>query len=144
MATKKVAETQQSGRDWNAMDEDEFASAIVKQLTATPAQLTCEQMDKIEARWRNDMNDRRCALAMLTKAGGELSEIVKKDRLFAEAAAAVQQHIPQLIEFHKTMIQLFQRVDAWLLIALAERDDMRDLLTAAKAEFEAPDELETE
>lgn len=125
--------------DRNAMSSEEFADAMIKGVTDAPAQLTCERMDQIEARWRDDTHERRCALVMLTKPGSDYLKMVESDPAFAKAVAAVMQHLPELIEFHECMVKLLQTVNTWSMVALAGREDMQSLLDAAKAEFAAPE-----
>ena len=138
MATERVA-TASSTVDGDAMSSDEFADAMIKEVISAPAQLTCEQMDQIEARWRHDMSARRCALIMLTKPGTDYLEMVESKRDFAEAVAEIMQFLPELIKFHEAMIELLQRVNTWSMVAIAGREDMQELLDTARADFEKPE-----
>jgi hypothetical protein len=134
MAKRKVAETKVADPDWDAMNSDEFADAITKCVQEAPAALTCADMDRIESIWREDMRNRRCALAMLTKPGADLMKGVENDRELAAAIAEVYVRIPALIQFTDTLRELYEKMRGWSIVALAGREDMQELIDTAEKE----------
>lgn len=137
MAKQKVAETNNSEPDWDAMNSDEFADEITKCVQEAPAALSCEDMDRIESIWREDMRNRRCALAMLTKPGAELMNSVESDRELASAIAGVYVRLPSLIKFTETLHHLYKKMNGWAIVALAGREDMAELIETAEKELAA-------
>lgn len=125
----------QDKTEWGAMDPEEFAEKMVEEIAAQPATLTHSQVDAIEQRAQADGVIRRCVLAMLTKPGKHTLESALNDREAAVAYAGLQADIRDYLEHrHDELKELFEAVDARILIALAQREDMEEILKEVNRE----------
>jgi hypothetical protein len=125
-----------TGAEIEAMPPDEFSDALFAKMEAAEPQLTCEDMDKIEAVWMSQKRDRRMALVMLTKPWAWLNQQVSKDRDFAKAVAEVEQYASRA-SLYKGLAEMMETAVVWCMLALAGREDMQELCNEAKAEYEA-------
>jgi len=116
--------------EWGQMSSEDFAESILVKLETEEAALTCEEMDIIEQFWRDDMRNRRCALVFLTKPFSEIREQIESDRGFAVCAAAAMDCIEP--DRYQTIANLLRDVQRRLMVAVACREDMEEVLEEAK------------
>ncbi|MGH8502012.1 MAG: hypothetical protein ACREVE_05970 [Gammaproteobacteria bacterium] len=136
----KTDDTDWDNIDWEAMDEEEFAVKMLERVTAEPATLTEEQEERIEKVAQRDAITRRCVLAMLTKPGKHTLESALNDREAAVAYAGLQADIRDYLKNrHDGLKEFFEAVDIRIGLALAQREDMTEIIEQAKREAsEAP------
>jgi len=114
------------------MDEDQFADRLYEQVEASPALINMEQVDTIEKIIRTDMF-RRAALLFATSSGAEICDKILNDRDFALAAADVFQGLDGAETRYRQLADLLAAIHARLLVALAGREDMQEILDEAKS-----------
>ena len=111
-----------------------FEEKIVRKLSKRPALVTLEVMDEIEAWWKATLAARRCAFATLTKPWPEMRDAIVNDTEAAEALAAVYTCFDS--EKFENLAKLAGAAQAGMMVALAYREDMDELM--AKAARECP------
>lgn len=116
----------------NAMSADDSCDAIYAKAENFGPVLTCEEMDNIEALWLKEKVNRRAALVMLTKPWAELNKMIIEDRGFAVAAAQVQ-ILAKEVNLYKALAELMEAADMRIMLALASREDMVEVIEEAKA-----------
>lgn len=105
---------------------------ILATMNAKGPMLSCEDMDKIEARWEEERRARRCSLVLMTKPFSWLKQQVKDDRDFALAVADVFRCTNEN-QFYKGVNELMEQAHLWAMIALCEREDMQEILAEVEA-----------
>jgi hypothetical protein len=120
----------------DALDEDAFAEKLMSDFDAQPAQITKEQLDKIEANFSglSRRRSRRCALATLAMSGMQLTKAVTGDRDGALALAVARLSIGEYASHLRLFADMMESADTRIGIALCIREDMQELLLEAKAE----------
>ena len=121
--------------------DDAFAKKLLRDFDAQPAQITNEQLDKIEADFLglSKRRSRRSALLSLTMSGMELTKTVTGDRedalAWAVASTCIHEYASRLREF----ADLMERASTRIGVALCSREDMRELVLEAEAEATRPE-----
>ncbi len=119
-------------------NSEQFADEVTAKVKAAPAWFTHEQMAKAEREFQANGVTRRIALAVLTKSGQELIDAVSADRDFAVAmadwSAGGDGYLAGLEAERKTV----EHAQARVLIALAHREDMDEVLSEARSTTSAP------
>lgn len=134
MAAESVANpvADLTDEDWNAMDDKTYEANLEKLIDTAPALLSFEEMDQIEKWWCEGIRRRRCSLVLLTMPAKELTEKVHSDRDFAIAVADVLDGIKDVVNVSEELTQLFRAVEARTILALSVREDMQEIVEAAK------------
>ena len=122
---------------WGNMSENEFYDALAVKMEGEPAILDMQGMDRIESMWKEDMRNRRCILAALLKPFSEIREGIEKDDGFAEAMAACYVRANNTAEMLETIAGLVRNAESRMMVALAHRPDMGEIVERAKAEAAA-------
>jgi len=116
------------------------AAKVLRQMKASPAVLTQEQIQVIETRMQQDTDGviRRMALAVIALSGAQLIEKVGKgDRESAQSVAQVMEHIGEYIGRAKALVEWLEAAQLRCMIALAYRDDGDELRAAVSREVKA-------
>lgn len=108
---------------------DDAADALLAEIDAKAALLTLDDMDRIEQKWRELMTVRRCSLVMLTRPFADLRSDVEESRDFAVAVAEALRKVD--LDFYQGMATLIDTARVWLLMALACREDMAEIMAEA-------------
>ena len=120
------------------MSDCDDIDALVESLRKQGPLLSCDDMDAIEAMWERQRTNRRAALVLLTLPWAELNQKVSEDRAFAVAVAAVLQILGETA-LYRELTKLLDAAEGWCLVALAGREDMREVLHEAGREGASPD-----
>ena len=119
--------------DETKIDTDEDLDELFESLEMLPAQLTLAQMNLLEQRWKDNMLARRMALTILTKPFSEFRQLVETDRDFAEAVASTYTCVDGVIEYCRGVAGTLEASRVWMMVALAGREDMEEVIEAGKA-----------
>lgn len=119
--------------DWDALDEGEFAELITRRLREAPPALTQQQLDDIEKDAQAAGVTRRAVLASLTQPGAKLIDAVVDDHDTARAFADLHARIREYLDQMTLLTDLVQSARMRLMVALAQRDDMQELLDEVDA-----------
>lgn len=117
---------------YGEMNLDEFAETLFAKLEGEQPKLSCDDMDKLEQWWRDDMRNRRCALVMLTMPFADFRQKVEGDRDFAKAVADTLSHVQGAIDGCQAAVDFLGCSQAWMMAALACREDMSEILAEQK------------
>jgi hypothetical protein len=120
------------------LDDDAFAEKLFRDFDAQPAQLTKEQVDKMEANFTGPsrQRSRRAALATLALSGKELTRNVTSERDSALALAVARVSIEEYASHLREFAEMMESAGTRIGVALCSRDDMNELLAEAKTEAE--------
>lgn len=111
---------------------DAFADDMYDRIDAAPSFLSTEQMAEVEDAFQSWGVSRRIAIAILTKSGHELIQSISRDRNFAVAMARWSEEIRAHLAYLNGIKQLISHAHARVLIALAGRTDMKEVLRQAR------------
>lgn len=113
---------------------------MVRDLRKSPALVSVEQMEELESAITADGPGvtRRCAVSLLTRRGEELPNKVADDREFAVGCASLHHCLDGYVGSVKNLLELLKLVQARLIVALATREDLSELLVEGRA-MTAPD-----
>jgi hypothetical protein len=125
-----------TGAEIDAMHPDEFADTLFATMEKAEAALTYEDMDQIEAMWNQQRRERRYSLVMLTMPWADLNQKVAEDRDFALAVAEVMQYANET-KFYSGVADLIERAGTWAMVALAGREDGKELLAESQGKGSA-------
>lgn len=114
--------------EWDKLDEETLAELMLQRITEDPAVFTDEQIDAIEKRAQADGITRRAMLAFLSKPGKWALETIAQDREAAVAFADLQAQILDYLDRDKSMREFFAAANVRILIALAQREDMDEII----------------
>lgn len=120
--------------DWDALSPDEFAELIIQRAKEAPPTITKAQLYDIEKGVQATDATRRAAIAVLAMPGSELMQIVVSGRETALAFAQLTEWIDCFLEKQQRVKDLVKSAQAKLLVALAQREDMHNLLDQATSE----------
>lgn len=117
-----------------AQGEIAFAAKMFETIKKQPAQLTKKQVYQIEDTERAMGVTRRAALMTLTMPGKKLLAEMRKDKELARALACAYESLGDYIDKLDGMSCMMKTAYARLMVALAQREDMRELLKQAKVD----------
>jgi hypothetical protein len=122
-----------SGDEINALDADTFSDVIFERVRTSPATLSEAEMRELEEAVRADHFGyaRRGALGVLTQTGAEIINAVAEDRPTAVAFADLLNRITAYRNALTDLLDLLRQAEARLLVALANRDDMQEVMAEA-------------
>lgn len=120
--------------DWDALSPGEFAELIIQRAKEAPPTITKAQLYDIEKGVQATDATRRAAIAVLTMPGSELMQIVVSGQETALAFAQLAEWIDCFLEKQQRVKDLVKSAQAKLLVALAQREDMHNLLDQATSE----------
>lgn len=113
------------------MDDDAFADRILEQLRAAPALIDKQKMYVIESGIQKDQM-RRVVFGMASLSGSDLCKTIEDDREFAVLAAGVFAEMKSIKERYKGLLNIFEALEGWLVIALCSREDMESVMEEGK------------
>lgn len=119
--------------DFEKMDAEEFGELMVARLRAAPALLNEAQVYAIESKIKGDVN-RRAAFAIASLAGEDLIEKINADREFAVAVGGIFLDLDAMKARYQQLLELFETLHARLAIAVAVREDMKEILAESRTE----------
>lgn len=112
---------------------DKFAENLIAEVETRPAQITCDDMDRLEDWWRNSTRERRAALLMLTQPFVHIQKETMNDEQFAEAIAQTLECVSDVIGGLQDLLEYLEVSKVWMMVALAGREDMRGIREKAIA-----------
>lgn len=136
MAASKSKPASKKERDHPA---DASADKILREFDRQKALLTEKQVSAIERHFRQDGGDaqyRRVGLAMLMQSGKRLVELAESDRETGEMLADAAEGIKRSAKRHQLLAEFLESSATRVEVALCVREDMVDLLKAAKTEHD--------
>lgn len=119
--------------DFDKMDPDQFGEIMLARLRAAPALLDESQVYAIESKIKGDVT-RRAAFAIASVPGADLLEKISTDREFAVAVGDVFNSLGEVKARYQQLLELFESIHARLMIAVAVRDDMEEILAESRTE----------
>lgn len=119
--------------------EEAQALRMFKQFAKSPAMLTEDMFTEIERGLSTgaDGVTRRCGLAMMIKSGRELVDLAQGKRESAVLLAMGAECAKHSAERLRELAGIMDSAHARLLLALASREDMEEVLAEGKAEVVA-------
>lgn len=133
MADAIIPQAETLSPNLDTMDVDQFGELMLARLRAAPALLDESQVYAIESKIQGDVA-RRAAFAIASVAGDDLLEKVSTDREFAVAVGSVFNSLGEVRARYQQLLNLFESIHARLAIAVAERDDMEEILAESRTE----------
>lgn len=134
MAASIIPQAEPQTLDLNSMDEDLFGDLMLARLRAAPALLDEAQVYAIENKIQGD-EYRRAAFAIASLAGADLLEKISTDREFAVAVGAVFNSLGKVKARYQQLLDVFEAINARLMIAVAVREDMKEILAESRTEL---------
>lgn len=116
----------------NCIDEGEFADKLVETTKVSPALWSKNQMYEIEKLIQQDQM-RRVTFSFGCLTGKELLEKIESDREYAVIAAGLSNKLPEIIGKYKSLVESFEIIHSRLIVGLAVREDMLDVIEAGKS-----------
>ena len=110
--------------------DDRFAQQIYRRIMRSPALL--KDVDRAERTAQLRDWVRRATWHFMAMSGKEIISRCRKDRDFAIALALMQEHTRPYVTNLKQIIAFVEGIDARILVALACREDMSDVIAEAK------------
>ena len=133
MAASIIPQAETQSPNLVKMDDEQFGELMLERLRAAPALLDESQVYAIERTIRGDVT-RRAAFAIASVAGADLIEKISADREFAVAVGDIFNSLDELKARHQQLGELFETIHARLVIAVAVREDMTEILAASRTE----------
>jgi hypothetical protein len=118
-----------------SLSSDGFASGLLAIVKDKKAILSCEDMDRIEAKWQSDKRLRRSALLLLTEPWECLAQRVSEDRKFAVIVALIMQYAREA-KLYQCLAEMMETAHVWTMVALSGREDMKEVIAEAETEWE--------
>jgi hypothetical protein len=114
----------------NALDPDAFSDAIFDEVKKAPATLSDEEVRQLEEEFRQDIAGyaRRGAFGILAQTGAHIIAAVAKDRPTAVAFADLYGRVAAYKGALTELLELVRQAEARLLVALANREDMTEIM----------------
>ncbi len=131
---RKSNKTRTSTRKISKREKDErFAMKMLRTVRKAPALMTHDQMENLERTIQADDGvARRMGLAVAAMPGGELIGKVEADRNAAVTFATIDECVTEYLHKLKGLTAVLEVAQTRLLIALATREDMADVIAEAK------------
>ena len=121
--------------DWSAgLNSDEFADQLVKRLEAEEhCALKSDDVSAIERFLKTSGVTRRSALLYMARPWKETAQAIAQNHDTAVAFASVAHCLQEDVKRYKTLADLLGRAETRLMVALAVRTDMDEVLSLGKA-----------
>lgn len=126
----KAVATKRRGTKSRMSDED--AEQILADAMKLPAELSCEEMDELERWWELERPNRRCALIYLTRPFKWVRKKTESSREFAVTLASIGELLNEQLANYKRLVEMLERAQARMILALACRRDMEAVLEDGK------------
>lgn len=118
----------------HAQTEESIIDELYRVAESEPAFLSGEHVDNLEDWLQSSSLTRRASLTLLTRSFSDLQKDVRTNQEAAKALAGVFVLQDDLINCIKTLSDCIEKSQATLMLLLAEREDMRELIDQAKRE----------
>jgi hypothetical protein len=113
-------------------EKERFAEEMLAGLKAAPALLDMPTCEALEKALEGHGYTRRLALAVLTRSGADILSEIERNRDFAVAMADCLLRLRSYSPLLREARRLARTAEARLTVALAMREDMREILAEAR------------
>lgn len=110
------------------MDMNIFADRLFEIVEASPPILNREQIEDVEDAFQSGQRTRRAALLFASMTGKEMVNKAINDRDFAVIMSGIADELTNLQAMYRDMADLLGSVRARVLVALASREDMQQVI----------------